>query len=608
MEALLDMREALVHRGPDDCDVVVVQNVGLVHTRLSIVDISERAHQPMRHPNGSLWLGFNGEIFNHQELRSELRDVDYTSTSDTETLLHAFDRWGTDVLPRLNGQFAFGAVDLERGRVTLARDRFGIKPLYVLNQDDGFWFASEPGALLAIMDSLSPRAAAWPSIVNWSCYRSEDTIINGVRQLPPGSYLEIPLDGSLPTFHRWYTPARSVSARRQGELARRERSSLTTQLTMTLRAAVHDALMGDVPMGTLCSGGVDSSLITALAAEAQPNLVAFSATYRGDRTHDESWAAAKVAHSLGIELDMLEVTKEHWRSGFVDATVHFGGPIATASSVTIAQMALRARNRGIKVVLTGEGADELFGGYSDPLRAPLGDFLSPFERSIRRLEPRIFGYRIPTRRAIARRFLRLLNGSSTTPSLLPGEDLSSFMEQDGDVLDEISSAYSHNSGARRAVEVSLIREFHFTLSHLLNRMDTNLMQYSVEARVPFLDPRVVDLVLNLPLESRVTPWNKGVLRDVAKQLLPGTIARRAKVYGMDYDAGSWIEETADPNFLREGIMRELFDIPGAQFSELLARAYGSLRVRLWSTEVWCRSAFAGHSAATIDKDLWAVGS
>ena len=147
MDALVAMREALVHRGPDDSDVIVAENVGLVHTRLSIVDISKRAHQPMRHPNGTLWLSFNGEIFNHQQLRSKLGDVDYTSMSDTETLLHAFDRWGTDVLSRLNGQFAFGAVDLDRGRVTLARDRFGIKPLYLLDQDDGFWFASEPGAL-----------------------------------------------------------------------------------------------------------------------------------------------------------------------------------------------------------------------------------------------------------------------------------------------------------------------------------------------------------------------------------------------------------------------------------------------------------------------------
>ena len=299
---------------------------------------------------------------------------------------------------------------------------------------------------------------------------------------------------------------------------------------------------------------------------------------------------------------MMEVTKEHWRSGFVDATIHFGGPIATASSVTIAQMAQRARNRGIKVVLTGEGADELFGGYSDPRHAPLGDFLSPFQRSVRRLEPRIFGHRIPTRRAIARRALRLLNGGSA--SSLPGENSSSFIDEDDEVLAEIGSAYSYHGRARRAVEISLIREFHFTLSHLLNRMDTNLMQYSVEARVPFLDPRVVDLVLNLPLESRVTPWNKGVLRDVAKQFLPGSIARRAKVYGMDYDAGSWIEETADPKFLRDGFMRDLFEIPDTEFSELLERAYGSLRVRLWSTEVWCRSAFAGHSTETIEKDLW----
>jgi asparagine synthase (glutamine-hydrolysing) len=138
-------------------------------------------------------------------------------------------------------------------------------------------------------------------------------------------------------------------------------------------------------------------------------------------------------------------------------------------------------------------------------------------------------------------------------------------------------------------------------------MDKNMMQVSVEARVPFLDPRVVDLALNLPLEARVTPWSKGILRDVAGGLLPWTIAHRPKIYGMDFDAGAWIEDAANPRFLSQGVFREVFGIADREFADILAVVRGALRVRLWSAEVWCRSIFAGASLATIERDLWPQG-
>ena len=601
------MRQVLHHRGPDDAGIVVVGNVGLVHTRLSIVDVSDRAHQPMRHPSGALWLSFNGEIFNHQSLRAELADAGYLSTGDTETLLHAWARWGPDTLPRLNGQFAFAALDLERQRLFLARDRFGIKPLYVFDDAESLWFASEPAALLPVIGTPSARAAAWPSIADWSCYRAEHTLIDGVLRLPPGTSLDIPLDGSPPRTNRWYTAARAVSPSRRHDLAGCHRQDLASRLADTLRVAVHDALMGDVPMGTLCSGGVDSAVITALAAEVKPDLVAFSASRRGDRTHDESRAARRVADRAGIELDLMEVTKEHWRSGFVDATIHFGGPMATASSVTIAQMAERARRRGIKVLLTGEGADELFGGYGNPSSPPLGEFLSSWTRLLRSLEPRLFGHLLPSRAAVAGRVRRLVDRRSGHSTARTGDDRPRVVEEDAAVIAEIEAAHSQHTGPRYEVETGLLRDLHFTLSWLLNRMDTNMMQASVEARVPFLDPRVVDLVVNLPLEARVSPWNKGILRDVARRLLPLQVAHRAKVIGMDYDAGAWIEEAANPKFLTEGLTRELWQVPRPALAQLLDRADASLRVRIWSTEVWCRSFFGGDPPAAIENDLWVLG-
>jgi len=532
------MRDALAHRGPDGSGVESLDNVGLVHTRLAIVDVSDRAHQPMRHPDGHWWLSFNGEIFNHKTIRRELPDEPFASGGDTETLLHAVARWGPAVLPRLNGQFAFAAVDFTGRRMLLARDRFGIKPLYVAFADGGIWFASEPAALLAGGVQSSPRARSWPSIFDGTCYREEATLLSGIHRLPPGSCVEISLDTLSVSCHSWDSPARHVNYERQAQLQSRSRSALVSELESTLRAAVHDALLGDVPMGTLCSGGVDSSVITALATEVKSNLVAFGARYKGDRAVDEGPAAQRVADALKIELDLLDVTKPSWRSGFVAATVHFGAPLATASSVPISQMAERARRRGIKVLLTGEGADELFAGYTRPFDRGLGACLSRRHRAVLGLEPILSANPLRTAQALIKRAKELAGADASDGAVTPATDSDDPEPRIAMASTaEIDAAYMHHSGPRREFETKLLRDLYVTLSHLLNRMDENMMQVSVDARVPFLDPRVVDLALNLPLEARTTPWSKGILRDVARGLLPMSSAHRRKIYGMNFDAG-----------------------------------------------------------------------
>ncbi|MGH9104688.1 MAG: asparagine synthase (glutamine-hydrolyzing) [Acidimicrobiales bacterium] len=610
-ERLEAMRAALRHRGPDASGIEVVGNVGLVHTRLSIVDLSERARQPMRHPGGQWWLTYNGEIFNHMAVRAELAGersaslATFVSTSDTETLLAALARWGPGALPRLNGQFAFAALDLSRRRLVLARDRFGIKPLYLARADGGIWFASEPAALLAAGLKPVPRGFGWPAALSWSSYRRPETLLDQIERLPPGSYLEIALDSLAVSTHRWYSPASHVDPARQEELQAKGRPALVSELAGTLRAAVQDALLGDVPMGALCSGGVDSSLVTALAGEHKRDFVAFGARFRGDTALDEGPAAQRAAEAAGVELDLLEVTKAGWRSGFVEATLHFGAPLATASSVTIAQMAERARRRGIKVLLTGEGADELFAGYSPTHQGLLAGFLTPAQRAGRDLEAALFGHPLWTARSALGWARRLTGATSTAPSPLLARLAGSY--RDEVAAAELQAAYAHHTGPRGAFETMLLRQLDFSLCHLLSRMDRNMMQVSVEARVPFLDPRVVGLALTLPLEARVAPWTKGILRDVARQVLPWRSAHRRKIYGMIFDAGAWVEDAADPRFLSDGIFRDLYSVPAKEFGQLLAEARGSLRVRLWSAEVWCRSVFGGDSPATIEKELWPQG-
>ncbi|HET9059060.1 MAG TPA: asparagine synthase (glutamine-hydrolyzing) [Acidimicrobiales bacterium] len=609
LDRLTALRDAMLHRGPDGSGIEVVDNVGLVHTRLAIIDVSEQASQPMRHPDGRWWLAYNGEIYNHKALRDHLGGPPPTSDGDTATLLSLLAARGTEGLSELNGQFAFAALDLHGRALYLVRDRFGIKPLYLAREAGTTWFASEPGALVAAGLEARPDQPGWPGLVDGSYYRGDKTLLAGTRRLLPGTLARVDLATNAVSVQQWISTARHVSSQRQDEL-KRPRRSMTDRLEGTLRSAVHSSMLSDVPIGTMCSGGLDSSLVTALAAEVKPDLVAFAASYGGGTSQDEGPAARRVAGSLGIEADVFEVTEQGWRSGFVPATVHFGEPLHNASSVVIAQIAERARQRGIKVLLTGEGADELFGGYYNYAEPPLRRFLFGYPLLLRASEdllaqePRRLLRQLTRPRSSQRR-------SGQRSDWDPTSFVGRFGHEPYDDTPEnlgVGDAYASHDDARRKVETRILMDFDRNLSHLLCRMDKNMMQVSVEARVPFLDPRVVELALNLPLEYRLLPWNKGILRDVARRHLPLSIAYRRKIRGMIFDAGEWVEAGANPAFLSEGLFRDLFAIPAPTFQELVATASSTQRMRLWSTEVWCRSVFAGEPAPTIEKELWPQGA
>lgn len=604
------MRAALAHRGPDGSGVEVLGNVALVHTRLSIVDTSEHACQPMRHPDGQFWISYNGEIFNHEALRREMANERFGSPGDTSSLLHAVARWDRAVLPRLNGQFALAVVDLDRRRLLLARDRFGIKPLYVARARGGIWFASEPEALFAAGVGAQLDDGACASVVDASCYGGATTVFAQVQRVLPGTCQEISLDDLSVRVHRWSSVAAHVGNGAADRLASPSRRRASLVVERALRSAVHDALLGDVPIGVLCSGGVDSSLVAALAVEVKPDMVAFGARYREARGLDEGGAEQKVAQWLGIDLDLLEVTRPAWRSGLVEAAMHFGAPLPNASSVTIAQMAERARRRGIKVLLTGEGADELFAGYTLFWDRPWREFMTLPQQGSRLLEWLLLAppsYTAQSAVRIARRYAARSSDERARVLEVLGRGAGDPRPADGGRDPAIEDAYRHHSGARRVCETDLLRDFDRLLCFLLNRMDKNMMQVSVEARVPFLDPRVVEAALNLPLEARVTPWSKGVLRDVARRHLPWDIAHRRKIYGMMFDAATWIEEAADPAFLTAGMFQDVFSVSSRELAAMLEVARGIERFRLWSSEIWCRAVLGGQSKEAIEKELWPQG-
>ncbi|MSO40854.1 MAG: asparagine synthase [Solirubrobacterales bacterium] len=334
----------------------------------------------------------------------------------------------------------------------------------------------------------------------------------------------------------------------------------------------------------------------ALAREAGGPVAAVNCSLPDEPRADEGHWAQLVAGSLGIELETVSIDSAAWRSNLVGAVHSHEYPLASAGSVPIASMAAAARNRGIKVLLTGEGADELFAGY--PYFHPHEEraFL-PRRRMIKDYLSRIARRRFPWKRALQRLHLRRLE---PVPDRAP--ESARALEE---ALERARRAYSHHSGPRLDWEVALVTDISCSsFGYLLNRMDKDAMSRSVETRVPFLDPDVVSLALNLPLEARTGPRLKGILGELGARHLPRAIVERPKYPGMMFNWTRLIEQAADPGFVRSGLLRELLGASEAEWDDLLARSPFATAIRFWTAEIWARLFLEGESVEAVERELW----
>ncbi len=596
--ALEQVLRAIHHRGPDDSGTEVRGNVGLVNARLAIIDTSPAGHQPMVDPAGRWILTYNGEIFNHRALRRELSPVAFRGGSDTETLLHAVARWGPiEAATRSHGFFAFAALDSERRKLHLVRDRLGVKPLYLARHGDTVWFASELAALLrAGVPAHASRDALWDAIDVEPPY-GRTTLLEGIERMLPGTGVEIDLDTLRITEREWWKPQHAVEPEPARELAALDRKQLSDRLEGALRTGVSNRLMADVPVGTMCSGGLDSSLITALAHDQDPSTVAFTISQPDEGRDNELRWAEMAASSVGVELETVTVSNSAWRAGLVGAVRHHEYPLIVSGSVPIGLMAEAARRRGIKVLLTGEAADELFGGYLTSHFPEFRDFLSRRAMGLRVAQlTRTHGPGWVIRGMVRRRLRRLANRADP-PAARPDGVREA-------ILADARRAYAHHPGPRGRLEASLLsdlslREFPF----LLHRQDISPMAHSIETRLPFLESEVLSLALNLPLEARVEPDSKGVLRDVASRHLPRPIVRRPKQWGMIVGPEQ-IEQAAQPAFLGHGMLRELLGSRVDRWQQYIEEGSPRRRLLLWTAEIWCRLFVCGHSVQSVEADLW----
>src|SRR3989454_1367827 len=540
------MRDILRHRGPDGAGLWVEGPVGLGHRRLAIVDVAG-GHQPMANEDQTVWIVFNGEIYNHAELRPELqaRGHRYRTRSDTETIIHLYEEEGERCVERLQGMFGFALWDRAQRRLLLARDRLGIKPLYYACTEHELLFASEIKAILAA-GPIQPEfnEAVLSEFLATRFVAGEETFFRGIRKLLPGRTLSWSLIDGFRTRRYWQLPVSLDDS----EASLQERAG---DMRAKLEATVRSHLMSDVPLGLFLSGGLDSSGLAALMAPLVAEPIRTFAVGFSDPSANELSYARLAAQAVGAEHREVVVSPEEFFHALPELIWHEDDPMAFPSSVPLYFVSRLAREH-VKVVLTGEGADELFLGYNryrvtawnerlgraywrlapPPIRQGIGAAVHGLPRQLRRYAGRTALALEPSPRALFFEnfavFPETLQRRLVAPPLLDGSDpyggaLACYAEAPGGTLQQMSHA-----------------DLQTYLVELLMKQDQMSMAASIESRVPFLDHEFVEYVAAMPARFKINGWRtKVVLREALRGLVPDPILTRRKM-GFPVPVGRWL--------------------------------------------------------------------
>lgn len=582
--------EALRHRGPDDEGVWAADGVGLAATRLSVIDL-EHGHQPMTDAAGTSAVVFNGEIVNASALRAELETAGRVlrTRCDTEVVLHAYLHWGDDFVARLHGMFSLALWDGERRRLVLAVDRFGIKPLYWSRRGNRLAFASEPAALCALVPDLSRGAdvAALSTILEIGFCLPPSTPWADVHQLAPGHRLAWQ-DGAL-QHARWWelsTPSDATAIVSRREAAR----ALRAELGKTVAAW----RTSDVPVGSLLSGGLDSSSVARLLRDqTEPPLHTFTIGFTNP-SYDETRHAERVARALGARHHRVMFDDRSFDS-LPEVVRHLGTPQCAATAVPIHHLYRACREAGIKVVMTGEGADELFGGYHWFTGDEWARRILQGPRALRRiarLGPMSAGARrvlTSDPRDVVDRYVEWIRvGSPTVVSKLLGR-------ASDPAPDLFRDALGRRLDGRAPVDQFTFLELTGRLPAFINlTVDRMSMAHGVEARPPFLDHQLWTHVTSLP--TRLRP-GKALLRDAMAGSLPRPTLRRAK-RGLATPHAAWWRQASLPEWAEDVLTPQAFArvglIDGEHFAALRCEHVagtdrsglltGVLTTQLWATD------------------------
>jgi asparagine synthase (glutamine-hydrolysing) len=612
-EVLRRMNATLVHRGPDDHGEHLDGPVALGHRRLSILDLA-RGHQPMS-LGETLWVVYNGEIYNHRHIRADLRQPSDTfrTTSDTETLLVAYRQWGEESLRRLRGMFAFAIYDAAAGSIFLARDRLGVKPLYIYESPQLFAFASEIKALLAhpaILPIVNEDALHVQLALKYTL--DDQTLFRGIKKLLPGHWMHVTPKRRVVRQY-WDIPfapkARYASMREAAAVFKEE-----------FGGAVQARLLSDVPLGVFLSGGIDSSVIAAAMSKmVEEPIQAFSVAFAANGYSELEYSRA-VARHIGAQVREVVVSPEQWLDAWPSMVYHEDEPLAHPSSIPL-YFVSKLASQDVKVVLTGEGADELLAGY---------------ERYYQTLANLRLGKMIPTPLRNLTRWLidALPDGSVAkrkavrTSLYLPSDLDSLFLDNyaafpRGSLVHALQPRYQtamidkvygdfhrlmETSDAEELLDKILYADLKTYLVELLMKQDQMSMAASVESRVPFLDHVLVEFICRLPVEYKLKGFKtKRILRYALGDTVPRSIVTRPK-QGFPTPIQQWFRtrfySRLQQLLLGPGCMLHDYVRPeyiGAVL-ERHRRGEWDMQQQIWTLanlEIWLRVFIAGHSPQEV---------
>ncbi|MDZ4714516.1 MAG: asparagine synthase (glutamine-hydrolyzing) [Cytophagales bacterium] len=598
---------SLAHRGPDHHEVYADEWVCLGHRRLSIIDTREIAHQPMWDESNRWCIIFNGEIFNYRELRQSLEQqgVRFNTASDTEVLLQLYIREKENCLNKLNGFFSFCVYDKAEQTLLLARDRYGIKPLLYLFDDDKFLFGSEMKAILAYGIEKEIDFTSLATYLQLNYIPAPATIFSRVKKLMPGHYMQISRQKMV--VHAYY----QIPYYRE-ELQHNPITYPDAQRTFRdlLEKSVQRRLVSDVPLGSFLSGGVDSSVITGLASRHKPDLHTFSIGFRDEKFFDETEYARAVAKHFNTSHTVFSLTNQDMYAHVSDILDALDEPFADSSAIAVYILSKETRKHAT-VALSGDGADELLGGYNKhaafhralhpgwkentaSLLGPLWSVLpksrhAPLSNSVRQMDRFARGFRLTSKERYWT-WASLATESQAQHLLRPDhrvEIFPSYAERKEVILRSIPQ--------RETINDVLLTDMNLVLANdMLTKVDLMSMSSSLEVRVPFLDFEVVNFLFSLPDTYKVDGMmRKRLLQDTFREMLPAALYRRPKK-GFEVPLLKWLrtemKHTIQHDLLSEKMIRDqgIFDYAEVRKlkRQLFAISPGDVHARMWGLVVF----------------------
>lgn len=565
------MNALIEHRGPDGAGIYVYKNVGLGHRRLAILDLSESGIQPM-HWLDKYSIVFNGEVYNYIEIRVELIEKGYTfrTETDTEVILAAYDFWGKDCLSRFNGMWSFALLDKAKDILFCSRDRFGIKPFYYTNDESGFRFGSEIKQLISSEPKIN-LPVALDYIISGMEEVVNETFFQGVLKLDPGHFLMYDLSSKTFEIDSFYTlPNKATQTVSEADYM----SLLEESVKLRLRS--------DVRVGTCLSGGLDSSTVAALASKNygfHDNFYAIHAKSESINT-DESYFATLVSDTLDLKLKVVEPRFDDFEASMNEVIFTQEEPFGSPSVFMQYFVFQEARRNNCIVMLDGQGGDETLLGYEryyPALIRSLKWYLRPKALFQSKKNSRLSMVESIKYMLYFGNYKRRLNRVKQRAHFIKSTYLSAYTSE---VLERVSASYA---------DINTLQKTELTVSqlpHLLRYEDKNSMRHSVEARLPFIDYRVVESALSLKNEAKIfNGWTKFVLRNGMKDLLPKEIVWRKNKLGFNAPEELWMSKYSDEmekTIRQSTILNTISDVDKIRVNEIDRRMFW----RLYNLAKW----------------------